>query len=114
MFTIIWFWVIPTYAADPLPIGNHYFTADWCPACQVQSKVIKNLEEQGYQFTIYNADADPDIFKNLNIKTVPMIIIVKSKDVILKLKGKQPARVLVRFLVKELKNAEEKVDQESN
>lgn len=115
IFAIIWLWIIPVYAAEPkLPVGNYYFTADWCPGCKVQSKVIKSLEKQGYKFTVYDADKDPDIFKNLDIKTIPTIIIVKSKDVILKLKGEQPVRKLIKLLVKELTDGEEEVDQGSN
>ena len=103
IFAIIW--AIPTYAAEPeLPVGNYYFTADWCPACQDQDKVIKSLEKMGYEFTIYDADKDPDIFKNLNIKTIPTIIIVKSKDLIIELKGKQPARILIGLLFEEVRD----------
>jgi len=103
IFAIIW--PIPTYAAEPeLPVGNYYFTADWCPKCQQQSKVIKSLEKMGYEFTVYDADKDPDIFKNLDIKTIPTIIIVKSKDLVIKLKGQQPARVLIKLLLEEIRD----------
>lgn len=90
----------PVFGAEPLETGNYYFKASWCGPCQSQSKIVAQLQKQGYEFTIYDADAHPDIFKNLNIKEIPMIIIVKSKDVILKLKGKQPVRKLVKLLVK--------------
>ncbi len=88
-------------APKPLDEGNYYFKAMWCGPCVEQSKIVAQLEEQGFEFTIYDADADPDIFKNLNIKAIPMIIIVKSKNVVLKLKGKQPIRKLIRLLIKD-------------
>ena len=91
----------PVFGAEPLETGNYYFKATWCGSCQSQSKIVATLEEQGYTFTIYDADAHPDIFKDLDIKAIPMIIIVKSKDVILKLKGKQPIRKLIKVLVKD-------------
>ncbi len=101
IFSVIWLHVVPTIvnASEPLEVGNYYFTAEWCGPCQSQSKVVARLQEQGYVFTIYDADAHPDIFKDLNIKEIPMIIIVK--DTILKLKGKQPIRKLIRLLVKQ-------------
>ena len=101
LFTTIWLYIIPTYASEPMETGNYYFKATWCGPCVEQSKIVAQLQEQGYKFTIYDADIHPDIFKNLDIKSIPMIVIVKSKNVVLKLKGKQPIRKLIRLLVKD-------------
>lgn len=91
-------------ANETLPVGNHYFTADWCGPCQQQSVIIKKLQKQGFDIQIYNWDNDPKIFDELDIKAVPFIIIVKinekGKQIILKLKGKQPLRKLIKLLIK--------------
>ena len=102
IFILLCFYILtPTCGAAPFETGNYYFKATWCEPCKSQSKIVAQLQKQGYEFTIYDADVDPDIFKNLNIKEIPMIIIVKSKNVILKLKGKQPIRKLIKLLVKD-------------
>ncbi len=83
-----------------LPVGNHYYTTDWCPACQEQGKVIKELQELGYVIEIYNIDKDEGPFDD--IVAIPFMIIVKigekGKQIILKLKGRQPIRKLIKLL----------------
>jgi len=102
IFTATLLYAIPfCFGAEPLEVGNYYFKATWCGPCESQSKIVAELQEQGYEFTIYDADTHPDIFKDLDIKAIPTIIIVKSKNVILKLKGKQPLRRLIRLLIKD-------------
>jgi len=85
--------------------GNHYFTADWCGDCQEQSIDIQILQDEGYTIQIYNTNEVPEIFKDLNIKEIPMIIVVKinekGKQVIIRLKGKQPIKKLVKVLIKD-------------
>lgn len=83
--------------------GNYYFTADWCPACQDQGKVIKELQKRGYVIKVYNVDEGTGPFKDITV--IPLLIIVKidekGRQLILKLKGKQPIRKLIKVLIKE-------------
>ena len=102
---ILLFMVSIIVFAEPLSkeleVGNHYFTADWCGACKVQTPIITELQKQGYDIKIYKEWPD-----ELNIKTLPTIIIVKinkkGKKVILKLKGVQPLIKLKKLIEKEM------------
>jgi len=107
VLSIIWLIAIPAMTAESqgaLPVGNHYFMSDRCRPCQQQSVIIKKLQKQGFSIQIYNYNKDPKIFKKLRIKGVPLIIIIKinnkGEQIILKLKGVQPLRKLLKLLVK--------------
>lgn len=94
-----------------LSIGNHYFTANHCSVCQKQKAVIKKLEKQGFDIQIHNYNKEKELFKKLKIKSVPIFIIVKvdekGKLLILKLKGKQPIKKLIKLLHKGDKDGKE-------
>jgi len=110
----------PPPRPNDLKPGNHYFTADWCSACQEQSIIIKQLQDQGYSIITYKQEENPKIFKNFNIKKIPMLIVVrideKGRRIYTRLVGVQPIQKLVKILVKEHKidikigNIEIKVD----
>ena len=97
--------LIKIFAAEPLKSGNHYFTADWCKYCQKQGVDIQILQNQGYTIEIYNQEEIPEIFKDLNIKALPYFIIVKiderGRKIVIRLKGKQPIRKLIKVLIKD-------------
>ena len=92
-------------AAEPLKPGNHYFMSDWCKYCREQGVDVQTLQNQDYTIEIYNKEEVPEIFKDLNIKMVPYFIIVKvdekGRQIIIRLKGKQPIRKLVKVLIKD-------------
>ena len=101
----------PSPRPNDLKPGNYYFTADWCNYCQEQAPIIKQLQDQGFNIQIYN---DPDIFKNLNIRELPTIIVIRinerGKQIVIRLKGKQPIKKLVKILIKEEKDGQEEMD----
>lgn len=82
------------FAAEPLEPGNHYFTADWCNACQKQIPIVKQLQEEGYDIQIHTD------LENFNIRAIPYFIIIKADKTITKLKGLQPYKKLVKVLNK--------------
>ncbi len=88
-----------TAKADEINLepGNHYFTSSWCGACKRQAPIVKQLQDQGYDIQIYS---DPKIFKNLNIKALPYFIIVKVNGTVVRLRGLQPIKKLVKVMVK--------------
>lgn len=101
LYAILLSLLIPVSAAADSKVtgsGNYYFTADWCPGCKTQSKIIKVLEEMGYEFTIYDTDRDRDAFRDFNIKTIPTIVLIRGKAQPIILTGQQPAKLLAKLL----------------
>lgn len=59
-------------------IQLYFFTASWCAPCKKMKSIIVELERDGCSVTTIDADANEDIMRRYNVKSVPTLIIFKG------------------------------------
>ena len=79
-------------------VDYYYFTSDYCLACKEQTKIIKKLNKQGYDFKIKKSG-----YKKYQITVLPAIVVVikeKNKPIVtVKMENRLWTRKELKILV---------------
>jgi thioredoxin 1 len=79
------------------------FWAEWCGPCR---KIAPSIDELAIEFEgkaivgKIDVDSNPDITSHFKVRNIPTILYIKSGEVVQKLVGDQPKKVLVNELEK--------------
>lgn len=75
----------PTVAPEPEPepqveIDIHVlaFTAKWCSACKRDKPQIEELRRRGVKITMIDADEQPQLLKDYQVKSLPTYIVYED------------------------------------
>lgn len=79
-----------------------YFKATWCSGCQGMKATIEQLQKEGYEIQIIDADKDKKLAKKYNIESVPTIIIIQDDKEVDRVVGKILADDLRKRLTKKV------------
>lgn len=52
----------------------YFFGASWCPQCKAMMPIVKELQSEGYQIEIKDADKDGLTLANLDIMSIPVFL----------------------------------------
>ncbi|MBQ2711853.1 MAG: thioredoxin [Clostridia bacterium] len=50
------------------------FYADWCMPCKMQSPIVEELAEEGYEVAKVNVDELSELALRYNVRSIPMMI----------------------------------------
>lgn len=50
------------------------FYADWCMPCKMQSPILEELAEEGYEVAKVNVDELSELALRYNVRSIPMMI----------------------------------------
>ena len=79
-------------AGEPVLLDFH---SEGCPPCRQMRPAIQQLIQKGYQVKSVDAEEDPELFEQYQVKDVPTFIVVDpSGRTLARTKGLQPARQL--------------------
>ena len=77
--------------------GNRLFLfdlyADWCQPCRILTPILEEIaEEKSDIVSFYKVDVDKHriIAKMLQVRTIPLVVLIKNKNVVKRFVGVQP------------------------
>ena len=77
-----------------------YFTAKWCSVCRAMRPIIEQLQKEGYDIQVIDADKNKDLAKKYSIESLPTIIILQDDKEIDRIVGKISVEDLRKRLTK--------------
>lgn len=67
-------------------ITVNMFTAPWCQPCKQARPVVESFaESNGFEFSVYDAEEDTDIFLGLGIRSIPTVVIEEHGQELMRL-----------------------------
>jgi thioredoxin 1 len=82
------------------------FWAEWCGPCKMLTPILEELDNEmnGISFYKVDADANSDLALELQITSIPTIIIYKNGEIIGRNQGAKP-KVLMRKFIEDVINS---------
>lgn len=74
-----------------------YFTADWCNPCARTRPFAKELIQEGYDIKFIDADAEVELVKNLEVKSIPTFILFQNGQEVSRINGAKTKKQLLDF-----------------
>ncbi len=74
-----------------------YFTADWCNPCARTRPVAEELIQGGYDIKFIDADAEVELVKNLEVKSIPTFILFQNNQEVSRMNGAKTKQQLLDF-----------------
>lgn len=76
-----------------------YFTADWCMPCKRVKPIVEELNRDGsVKFQLIDADANAELVKTYEIKSIPTFILIENGSEIARITGAQTREQLESFI----------------
>lgn len=74
------------------PLVMVYFWASWCRPCTLQGPVLEQLEQDVALLSVVkiNADTNHDLVEELNVSSIPTLILYKNGEYVFTLHGAKP------------------------
>lgn len=85
--------------------------ADWCMPCKILSPLLEEIaKEKQDKVSIYkiNIDNNPEIARAFNVSGIPLVVMMKNKEVVHSLIGVRPKEMYVRAINRYAEVKEEK------
>lgn len=82
------------------------FWAEWCGPCKMLTPILEELDNEMENISFYKVDADAnsDLAVELQITSIPTIIVYKDGEIIGRHQGAKP-KVLMRKFIEDTINA---------
>jgi hypothetical protein len=74
-----------------------YFTADWCNPCARTRPFAEELIQEGYDIKFIDADAEVELVKDLEVKSIPTFILFKDSQEVSRMNGAKTKQQLLDF-----------------
>jgi thioredoxin 1 len=77
-----------------------YFTADWCNPCKQTRPFVEELVRETEELTVLFIDVDIEhkLASDLNVRSVPTLILFKDEKEIKRVSGAQTLSTLKQFI----------------
>jgi len=77
-----------------------YFTADWCNPCKQTRPFVEELVRETQELTVLFIDVDIEhkLASDLNVRSVPTLILFKDEKEIKRVTGAQTLSTLKQFI----------------
>jgi thioredoxin len=76
-----------------------YFTAEWCNPCKRVRPIAEELDREGpVKFQIIDADDNPDLCKNFEIRAIPTFILIEDGNEVRRINGAKTKEQLEEFI----------------
>ena len=77
-----------------------YFTADWCSPCKQTRPFVEELIKETEELTVFfiNIDAEHELASELNVMSIPTLILFKNEEEINRVIGSQTLKTLREFI----------------
>jgi len=77
-----------------------YFTADWCNPCKQTRPFVEELVRETQELTVLFIDVDIEhkLASELNVRSVPTLILFKDEKEIKRVSGAQTLSTLKQFI----------------
>ena len=76
-----------------------YFTAEWCNPCKRVRPIVEELDREGIiKFQYIDADDNPQLCKQFEIKAIPTFILIEDNKEINRMNGAKTKEQFEEFI----------------
>lgn len=76
------------------------FWASWCGPCSMIAPVVEEIAAEGHDFLVckVNVDEEPELAQKFNVRSIPMLVVLKNGETAAVTIGAQPKAAILKFV----------------